>query len=148
MQILGICKYDGDGDSFLETLKWLQNAQLHIPAVVTLEYDYITNCDRISIFPALYSIDRHPTIHQILAKSVGGLPALSIYLVDSCDVPSIHVLTTNMTMKFSEIVYLILCFENPCEIVSFLLTITVLELKSIRMISAITGREENYFFIT
>ena len=38
LQILGIC-YDDDEDRFLGTLKRLHNAQLHIPAVVTLEYD-------------------------------------------------------------------------------------------------------------
>ena len=143
LQILGIYEYYDNEVGFLKTLKRLQNAQLHLPVIVTLEsessnfgsYFFI---DRISIFPSFYSVDRHPTIHQVLAESFNenyttrladavGVSALSIYLVDSCDMPSIYMLTKNLTMTFPKIVELTFWFENPCEIVSFLLTMIILE---------------------
>ena len=141
LQILGIYEYYDDDVGFLETLKRLQIAQLHLPVVVTLEYNGYAGFHGIGIFPAFYSIDRHPTIHQVLDtsfdKDIGSyrlanavnlnIHTLSIYLVDSCDMHGIHVLTKNMTMKFPKIVYLTFCFENPCEIVSFLLTMIILE---------------------
>ena len=107
MQILVIY---GSAFRFLETLKGLWNAQSHLPVVVTLE-----SSDGIGIFPAFYSIDRHPTIHQVLAEyfdkdqsyyiftDAGKVCALSIYLFDACDLPSIQVLTKNMTMTFPKI---------------------------------------------
>ena len=84
----------------------------------------------ITIYPAFYSIDRHPTIHQVLAEyfdedqgfytltNEGTINILSVYLVDFCDMPSIHALTKNITITFS-LSSLTFCFEKPCEIVSF-----------------------------
>ena len=132
MQILGIyCIYDKV--KFLGTLKRLQNAQLQLPVIVTSESSFYGNFGKLSIFPAFYSIDRHSSIHQTLAISfdkgsctladAGRVSQLSIYLVDSCDMPSIHELTKKMTTTFSKIDYLSFYFENPCEIVSVLLIV-------------------------
>ena len=135
---------------FLETLKRLPNTQLHLPVMATLERMRFSQTYMINIFPAFYSIDRHPTIHRVLyeyfdkdqnyyymhadvTRDVGKVSALSIYLVDTFDLPSIQVLTKNMTMTFPEIGELTFCFENQCEIVRFLSTMIVLELKSIRV---------------
>ena len=124
---------------FLEILKRLRNAQLHLPVVATLERIIYSGTYKINIFPAFHSIDRHPTIHQVLAEykgqsyyMLGRVFALSIYLVDACDLSSIQVLAKNMTMTFPNIDELIFCFEDQCEIVSFLLTMILLELRSIR----------------
>ena len=159
LQILGIYEYDDSEVGFLGTLKRLQNAQLHLPVVVTLKCGYYEYFQGITIFPAFYSIKRLPTIYQVLAESfnknqsyyvladAGKVLALSIYLVDACDLPSIQVLTRNMSMTFPEIGDLTFCFENQCEIVSSLSTMIELELKSIRMNSAVAGDEKNHRFI-
>ena len=142
MQILGIYGIY-DKVKLLGTLKRLQNSQLHLPVVITLESSSYSGFAKISIFPAFYSIGRHPAIHQVLAESfdkdpgsytladAGRISQLSIYLVDSCDIPSIHALAKNMNTSFPKIDYLTFCFENSCEIVSFLLIIIILELRSI-----------------
>jgi hypothetical protein len=92
-------------------------------------------------------------MHQVLAKSLdsdqgdmGRVIDFFIYLVDSCDIPSIHMLTRNMAVMFPEIISLTFCFEHQCEIVSFLLNMIISELKSIHVILAITGDEENCLF--
>ena len=161
LQKLGIYECYGHDFGFLETFKQLRNAQLHLPVVFTLEYRYfeVEHLRRISIFPPFY--DCHPTVHRILAESFDTdrdsyttlvdarvIDGLSIYLVDCCDLPSIQVLTKNMTMTFPNITSLTFFFENPCEkIVSFLLFMIVLELNIIRVILAITGDEKYYLFI-
>ena len=134
MKILGIYYEDYDSNlEILETLKRFQNAQLRLPVVVALDCNFYGGFNGITFFPAFYSIDRHPTIHQTLADedrsfymlaNEGEVCALSICLIDSCDLSSIHVLTKNMTMTrtFPTIDYLTFCFENYREIVSFLLT--------------------------
>jgi hypothetical protein len=122
--------------------------------IVELGVDF----DRISVFPAFNSIDRRPSIYQVLAESfdklgdrslytLADISGLSIYLVDTCNMPSIHVLIKNMTTTFPNLTRLNFRFENPCKIVSFLLTMTVIELKGICVISASTGDKENYLFI-
>jgi hypothetical protein len=134
LQIFGIYEDDQQKFEFLGTLKQLQNAQLHLPVVIALQCDSDGEFDRITIFPAFYSIDRHPIIHQALAESLDkdmsrladagpGRSEVSeftlvIYLVHSGDLPSIHVLTKNMTMIFPKIIYLTFCFEIQCEIPS------------------------------
>ena len=137
LQILGIYEFDNNEDGFLATLQRFQNAQLHLPVVITFGYiyDFYPDFDRITIFPSFYSIDRNPTIQQVLAESFDKyqssymsvdareVSALTIYLVDSCDLPSIHVFTEHITMKSPLIAELNFCFKNQCEIVSFLLTI-------------------------
>jgi hypothetical protein len=158
LQILGIYNWYRDSDRAesegLGTFKQLQSAQLHLPVIVAFGRDSYW----LNVFPAFYSIDRCPSIYQALAESFDKLGegslytfklvfGLSIYLVDSCDMPSIHVLTRNMATRLPELVWLNFCFENPCEIVSFLLSMIVLELKSICVISAITGDKENHLFI-
>ena len=131
--------------------------------VVTLDSSFYSNViERISIYPAFYSIDHHPTIHQVLAEyfdkdesnysvwanaNASRVSTLYIYLVDASDLPSIQVLTKNMSMMFPNIDELTFCFENQCEIVSFLLTMILLELRSIRVISAFTGDKKIYLFI-
>ena len=134
LQILGIYGIY-DKAKFLGTLKRLQNARLHLPVIITSESSYYRDFDKISIFPAFYSIDRYPAIQQALAISfdkdqghgsytladADRVTKLSIYLIDSYDMPSIHVLIKNMTSTFSKINYLSFYFEKPCEIVSFLL---------------------------
>ena len=150
MQILGIYEYYDHEFEILGTIRHLQDAQLRFPVIVTFECNCFTKSeDRISIYPAFYTIDRHPTIHQVLVETfdksqssytLAKISRLSIYLVDSFDMPSIHVFTKNMTMTFPEIIYLGFFFENQCEIVSlsFKLATIVRELKSIHVISAIT----------
>ena len=89
--------------------------------------------DHITIFPAFYSVDR-ATIHQVLALSfckdqgsymarkADNIMELSIYLIDSSDMPSIYALAKNMAVSFPRIIVLNLWFERQCEIVSFLLS--------------------------
>ena len=47
---------------------------------------------------------------------------LSIYLIDSSDLPSIYALAKDMAVSFPEINWLYLRFERRCDIVSFLST--------------------------
>lgn len=156
LQILGIYNNCHE-ESFLEGLKRLQNSQSHFPVVVALERESYFPFDRISIFPAFYSVDRCSTIHQVLARSFekdqgssdiwsyrDGVFELFIYLVDSSDMPAIHGLMKSMAMRFPQINSLTFCFERQCEIVRFLLIILIVpKLKSIYVISGITGNEEN-----
>lgn len=174
MQILGFYReqseYHNREFKFLETLKELRIAQLHLPVIVVLEYSCSNGLSdddlsfdlpddtlyMISIFPGFYSIDRHPTIQRALAESfdedhgpymsadADRISKLCIHLVDSFD---IHVLTKNLTMAFPNIDHLTFYFETPCKVVSFLLIMILLELKSILVISVITGDEKNYLFI-
>ena len=58
----------------------------------------------------------------MLAK-VDSVYDLSIYLIDSSDIPSIYALVKDMTVSFPQIGWLNLWFERRCEIVSFLLTV-------------------------
>jgi hypothetical protein len=101
-----------------------------------LEHKRIFNVPHhISIFPAFYSVDRCATISQLLAQSLckGGyivtraddVRELSIYLVESSDMPSIYALAKDMAVSFPRIGRLNLWFERRCEIVSFLLTVDV-----------------------
>ena len=90
--------------------------------------------DHIRIYMASYSVDRYPTIHQVLAQTAQSFQddcpilhkhlALSIYLIDSSDMPraSIYALAKAMAVSFPHIGSLNLWFERRCEIVSFLLT--------------------------
>ena len=131
--MLGIYKHYGYEFGFLGALKQLQNTQLYLPVVLTLEHGCYNfeGINRISIFPPFY--DCHPTVHQVLAESFDidrnsytladarVIDGISIYLVDSCDLSSIHVLTENITTTFPNITSLTFSFETPCEkIVSFL----------------------------
>ena len=73
LQILGIYKYCDEYHAhefeFLGILKRLQIAQIHLPVVVMFEYsEFFEDFYEISIFPAFYSIDCHPTIHQAQAS--------------------------------------------------------------------------------
>ena len=133
LQTLGLYRDCGNDLGFLGTLKQLRDAQVHLPVVFALDYDYYGSekINRISVFPPFY--DCHLTVHQVLAESFDTdqdystlIGALDIYLVDSCDLPSIQVFTKNMSMTFPNITSLTFSFENPCEdIVSFLLTMFV-----------------------
>ena len=140
LQILGIYNLKGCDDEvgFMESLKhWqLQNVHLHLPVIVVLQCDDYTLDPKyycVCIFPTFYSIDRHSTIHRVLANSfakdqssytlpvadAGEISQLSIFLVDPCDMPSVHALTKNLTITFPKITTLNFSFKNPCEIVSF-----------------------------
>ena len=124
----------------------LHNAQLLLPIVLALDrQSFLPYPDHISIFPAFYSVDRRATMHQVLAQSfckdrgsymlarADNIHELSIYLIDTSDMPSIHALAKDMTVSFPQIRYLNLCFERRCEIVSFfkLLTVNDYDLKGI-----------------
>ena len=141
--MLGIYQYHYEsyhGLRFLETLKELQNAQLHLPVIFALIYHGHESevLQRISIFPTFY--DCLPAIHQVLAESFdkdqGSYNASTIdaYLVDSCDLPNIHwqVLTKNVPMTvpsggYTNVTLLTFVVRNtrPYVIVSFLLTMIV-----------------------
>ena len=68
-------------------------------------------------------------MHQILAKSLAQplgpiqvadvVMDLSIYFMDSFDIPSIFALAKNLVGIFRRVFYLRLWFEGRCEIVSF-----------------------------
>ena len=144
MQIFGLY-YPGKPRNFiknfkrlLNTLKELHNTQLFLPIIITLQREHcsLQFPDHISIFPAFYSVDRRATIHQVLAHSLckdqgdymlakaDKVNKLSIYLIDSSDMPSIFALAKDMAVIFPQIGWLNLWFERRCEIVSFLLTIS------------------------
>jgi hypothetical protein len=98
-----------------------------------------------------YSVDRRTTvtISQVLTQSfckdnlkskymlaqAERVRKLSIYLIDSSDMPSIYALAKDMAVSFPRIGWLDLWFERRCEIVSFLLTITVPDLKVVLLSS-------------
>ena len=158
MQILGLY-HPGSPRNILETLKELHDAQSFLPIVLTLDRDsFLPLPGHMSIFPAFYSVERRATIHQVLAHSFckdqdnymltksDGFYELSIYLIDSSDIPSIHALIKDMTVTFPQIGLLNLWFERRCEIVSFLLTITVPDLKSICIILATTWDSRKVLF--
>ena len=129
LQMLGIFQYYYHEFEFLETLKELQNAQLHLPVIFALDCNSAHAIYRISIFPAFY--DCHPAIHQILADSFdenqgsNNASAIDAYLVDSCDLPSIQVHSKNITMTVPNITSLTFYVQHPCEIVSFMFTMIV-----------------------
>jgi hypothetical protein len=119
------------------TLKELHNAQLFLPIVFTLEKESLESLAswHIGIFPLFYSVDRRGTIPQALAQSLCKDPAedihskaddvgeLSIYLINSSDMPFISALAKGMAVSFPQVFRLNLCFEHRCENVSFLLTV-------------------------
>ena len=122
----------------LKALKELHNAQLFLPIVLMLErISFYSVCGHISIFPAYYAVDRRATIHQALAQSFNNdkgvyrlqvtkaddIRELSIYLIDSSDMPSVYALVKDMVVSFPQISWLNLWFERRCEIVSLLLSV-------------------------
>ena len=133
MQIIGLY-YSGSRGSILRTLKELHNAQLFLPIIFTLGCGTTEFYHHVSIFPVFYSVDRRATIPQVLAQSFckdqgDFMPAkaenigwLSIYLIDSSDMPSIYALAKDMVVSFPEIGQIDMWFERRCEIMSFLLT--------------------------
>ena len=121
--------------NILNDLKELHNAQLFPPIILTLEGGGgLHFYNHVSIFPAFYSVDRRATIPQVLAQPFGkdqgdfmrakaeNIFILSIYLIDSSDMPSIYALAKDMVVSFPEIGQIDLWFERRCEIMSFLLT--------------------------
>jgi hypothetical protein len=132
LQILGLLTTgSGNPRNILKTLQELHNAQLFTPIVFTLERRRYTA--RIGIFPA--SVNRRATIPHELAQSFSkgngtvdprvatGFFELTIYLIDSSDMPSIYELAKDMAVSFPLVKWLNLWFEGRCEIVSFLLTV-------------------------
>ena len=67
---------------------------------------------------------------------------LSVYLIDSSDMPSdmpsIYALAKDMAVSFPQLRCLYLLFEHRCEIVSFLLSMTITA-PDLKGISATTG---------
>ena len=135
MQILGLY-FSACPENILKALKELRDAQLFLPIVFSLDrLGTASISDHISIFLAFYSVDRRATIHQVLAQSfckdqgnymlarADNVRELSIYLIDSSDMPSIYALAKGLAVSFPQVAYLNLCFERRCEIVSFLLTV-------------------------
>jgi hypothetical protein len=113
----------------------LHDAQLFLPIIVTFQHKIFTTLiDRITIFPAFCSVDRLATIPLLLAESFFKLEdqdhdmfdiaskvnKLSIYLIDTSDMPSIYALVEDMAVNFPFIEVIYLFFERRCEIVSFL----------------------------
>ena len=135
MQILGLYRrVGGSPRNILKTLNELHNAQLFLPIVFTLEHGHFRTIPTyIRIFPAFYSVDRLPSIPQILAESfrkdqgkymlakVDMVFEISIYLIDTSDMPSIYALAKGLAVSFHRIGWLNLWFERRCEIVSFLI---------------------------
>ena len=131
----------------------MHNAQLFFPIVLTLDRESFNPYpDHIEIFPAFYSVDRRATIHRELAQSfdkdqgfymiakADNIRELSIYLIDSSDMPSISALAKDMAVTFTQISVLNLWFERRCEIVSLLLMIIIRpDLKGICNILVTTG---------
>ena len=58
-----------------------------------------------------------------MAAKADNISQLSIYLIDSSDIPSIHGFAKDMALSFPHIIRFNLWFEGRCEIVSFLLTV-------------------------
>ena len=125
-------------ESIQKTLKELHNAQIFLPIVLTLEREtFLSIPDHIGIFPLFYSVDRRATIRQLLAQSfckdqgeymvakADNISILSIYLIDSSDIPSIYGFEKDMTVSFPRICWLNLWFEGQCGVVpvSFLSTV-------------------------
>jgi hypothetical protein len=138
LQILGIYCLSGGTRPIVKTLKAFQNAQISFPIVVALTHDMILNFpDYITLFfPAFYSVDRCATIPQVLAQSfckdqssfaavakANNIRGLSIFLIDSSDLPFIYALAKDMAVSFPRIGRVRMFFERQCDIVSFLLTI-------------------------
>jgi hypothetical protein len=138
LQILGLYT-KGSMRIILKTLQELYNAQLLFPIVFMLERKRLyTVPHHISIFPVFYSVDRRATICQELAQSIfkgnhmvasaEDILELSIFLIESSDMPSIYALAKDLAVNFPRIGRLNLWFERRCEIVSFLLIITAPDL--------------------
>ena len=130
--------HDSPPRNILKNLKELHDAKLFLPIVLLSDSrSFSTIPDHISIFPAFYSAKRRATVPQVVALSFGkdlennmvdrdiadSIVELSIYLIDSADIPSIYTLAKDMAASFPRIGWLNLWFERRCEIVSFLLTV-------------------------
>ena len=114
-----------------------------------LERESFVFIGHIGIFPSLCSADRRATTHQVLAQSfckdqgttmvstkVENIAELSIDLTDPSDMPSIYALAKDVAVSFPQIGWLNVRFNRRCEIVSFILTVTITVpyLKGIRII--------------
>jgi len=131
LQILGLYS-PGNPGHILKSLKELHSAQLFLPTVFTLQFAHtspiVPVTDHISIFPAFYSVGRRAAIPQVLAQSLckdqgtymvakaENICGLSIYLIDSSDMPSISALAMDMAVSFPRIEKLKLFFERRCKI--------------------------------
>ena len=80
----------------------------------------------LSIFPGFYAVDRIATISQLLVESLDKedlirVSQLSIYLVDSSNLSTIHALAKDMAMILPQITKINFSFERRCAIVSVLI---------------------------
>ena len=119
------------GDT-LKILKELHDARFYLPIVLIFDgLSPFSVPDGIRIFPALYSVDRVATIPQALAQSIckdrgdylvtkaDNVNHLTIYMIDSSDMPSVYALAKDVSEIFPRIRWIYLRFEHECEIVSF-----------------------------
>lgn len=133
MQVLGLfTRHPGASPrNILKILRELHDAQFFLPIIFTMEHDQIyasSDTEHISIFPAFYSANRRTSIPQVLAQSFNEdqenylvcIRELSIFLIDSSDLPSVYLLAKDIAARCTEIRWLNLWFEFRCEIVSFL----------------------------
>ena len=137
LKVLGLFTHSLAGSlgiprNILKILSELHDAQLLLPIFFTLDHGhhhYYTECEHISIFPAFYSVNQRASIPQVLAQSlkrdrdnkVAPFRKLSIFLINSSDMPSVYTLAKDMAASFP-FNWLNLCFKFRCEIVSLLLT--------------------------
>ena len=134
LQILGL--YFSRLSSPLKTLKKLHDAQFYLPIVLTFDsLSFSSIPDGIKIFPDLYSVDRRATISQALAQSIckgrsncmvikaDNIVHLSIYMIDSSDMPYVYALAKEVAEIFPRIHWLYLWFERGPKIVSLILTV-------------------------
>ena len=136
LQILGLYHRDyyGSARNILIALKELHDAQLLLPIVFTFRLGYYCNyltyipiyVRRFGIFPAFYSVDRFATVSQILAESfrkdqgkdsdvdarADMIFEISIYLIDTSDMPSFYALAKELAVSFHQIVWLNLYFDS------------------------------------
>jgi hypothetical protein len=129
LQILGLYN-PRRRSSVLKILKELRNAQLFLPIIfMHASASYGDTFTSITIYPAFCSVDPHAEIPQVLVQSLcrdhktENSTRLSVYLVDSSDIPSLYALAKDMAVSFPRFDHLYLFFERQCEIVSFLLTV-------------------------
>lgn len=128
LQIFGIYNLSYP-HTLLETLKQFRDAQLFLPMVFTVEGNYVSQW-HIGIFPGFYNVDRIATIHQVLFESLDKdvlcagmnevVSQLSIYLVDSSNLPTIQALAEDMAVTLPHLTQINISFERGQNIVRFL----------------------------
>jgi len=119
LQILGMyCRFPDE----MMPLQQFYNAQLSLPMIFTLVGDYSDYIEGLGIFPVFYSVDRNALMPQMLTEHLDtndvDIIHLSIYLIDSSDLATIHTLGQNMAVSFPQIIRLNFFFDSGCDIPS------------------------------